>query len=127
MTVEDKLVIKNLAQTAQVINTINGGMSQPIVSVSKGPEEWTIKARVPGVDADHMKIEVKDNYLYLFHLIEDEQADMELPLMLAAISISNRVQYDLITAAYENAELEISLPLDQENKGYEREIDIFKK
>lgn len=127
MTIEDKILIKNLAQTADVVNTINGGMSQASFKLLKQENEWTVTVKVPGVDADHMKIEVKDDQMFIFQIIGDDSARIKLPYLLTAFKISPRVNYDGILAEYENGEIFIHLPLDEMGDNYQREIDIFKK
>ena len=39
MRAEDRILIKNLAQTAEIVNTINGGMSQANMILEKGEDE----------------------------------------------------------------------------------------
>lgn len=128
MTVEDKLLIANLAQTADIINTINGGMSQANLELSKYEDEWTVKVKVPGVSAERMKIEVKDNRMFIFQILPDTNAaEIELPYLLTAFSISSRVDYNRILAEYENGEIFIHMPLDEMGDSFEREIEIIKK
>ncbi|WP_421874411.1 Hsp20/alpha crystallin family protein [Marinoscillum sp.] len=128
MRVEDRILIKNLAQTAEIVNTINGGMTQASMLVDKGEDEWTVMVRVPGVSPERMKIEVRDGQLFIFHVMADENAAaVELPFMLAALALDKRVDFDGIMAEYEDKELYIHLPLDEEANGYEREIEIFKR
>lgn len=128
MRAEERVLIKNLAQTAEVINTINGGMSQPILKFRKSQNEWLVCVRVPGVDADKMRIEIRDGQMFLFHIIsENNVADIDLPYLLAGFPLDRRVNCDGIIAEYENGELFIHLPLDETRNGYEREVEIFKK
>lgn len=128
MTVEDKLLIANLAQTADIINTINGGMSQASLEVAKNEDEWTVRIKVPGVSAERMKIEVKDSRMFIFQILPDTNAaEIELPYLLTAFSISTRVDYDRIVAEYENGEVFIHMPLDEMGDNQEREIVIIRK
>jgi HSP20 family molecular chaperone IbpA len=127
MKAKDHVLIKNLAATAEVVNTINGGMASPVISVFKGKLEWTINARVPGVSPENLKLEIKDNELYIFQMIKNGFGKMELPYMLTMINLSNRIELDAITAEYENGELFIVLPLDEMSDGFFREIEIVKR
>lgn len=128
MTIEDKILIKNLAQTADIVNTINGGMSQASMMLEKSEHEWTVKVKVPGVDADDMRIEVKDDQMYIFQILGDNNASkLKLPYLLTTFKISSRINYDEILAEYENGEIYIHLPIDEMGDNYEREIEIFKK
>ncbi|HCX22368.1 MAG: hypothetical protein CMB80_07280 [Flammeovirgaceae bacterium] len=128
MRAEDRILIKNLAQTAEIVNTINGGMSQANMILEKGEDEWTVAIRVPGVSPERMRVEVRNGQLFIFHVMADENAaEVELPFLLAAVALDKRVDFDAIIAEYEDKELFITMPLDEEASGYEREIDIFKR
>lgn len=128
MKAEDRILIKNLAYTAEIINTINGGMAEPAIKIRKEETEWLVRVKVPGVSVDNMKIEVKDHQMFLFHLIaEGNASDVEIPYLMAALTLSRKVDFDGIVAEYHHGELFIHLPLDEEANGYEREIDILKK
>lgn len=127
MKAEDRVLIKNLAATAEVVNTINGGMASPAITIFKGQLEWTINARVPGVSPDNLKLEIKDNELFIFQMIKDVFGDMEIPYMLTMINLSNRIELASITAEFEDGELFIVLPLDEMSDGFYREIEIVTK
>ncbi|MEQ8470223.1 MAG: Hsp20/alpha crystallin family protein [Marinoscillum sp.] len=128
MKVEDRILIKNLAHTADIVNTINGGMTQANMEIEKSESEWLVEIKLPGVSAERMKIEVRNSQMFLFHLIADTNAsEIELPYMVTALALDKRVDFDGIMAEYENGRLFIHLPLDEEASGYEREIEIFKR
>lgn len=128
MKAVDRLLTKNLAHTAEIINTINGGMTQPVLKIERGQKEWLVNVRVPGVNVDHLKIEVRDNQLFLFHLItEPNTSDIQLPYLVAGMTLSRKIDFDAINAVYENGEIMIHLPTNETATGYEREIEIFKK
>ncbi len=128
MKAEDRVLIKNLAHTAELVNTINGGMTEPLVEIEKFDTEWVISIRVPGISPDAMKIEIKDFELFLFNMIlEPNSSDVELPYMLAAVQLNGAVDVEGIIAEYDDGELLIHLPLDEEAGGYERDVEIFRK
>ena len=54
MNLQDDHLIKNLAQSAQLVNALNGGMAEPIVQFEEHEDEWLYKVRMPGVDPDHL-------------------------------------------------------------------------
>jgi len=124
----DSILIKNLAHTAEIINTINGGMAEPVLKINKQGREWMVTLRIPGVNIENIKIEVKDNQLLVFHLInESNNSNIQLPHLVTALTISNKIDLDGIVAQYENGQIFIHLPLNEQATGYEREIEIFKK
>ncbi len=128
MKAADKVLIKNLAHTAEIINTINGGMSEPYIGIDKSPEQWTVNVKVPGMNPDRLRIEVRNLELSLFHMIsEGNSSDIELPYLLAAIQLTSSVNIDNILAEYESGQLSIHLPLDETTDGFEREVEIIKR
>lgn len=128
MKVQDKMLIKNLAHTAEIINTINGGMAQPDIKIHKDDYEWIIRVKVPGVSSDNLKIEVKDNNLLIFHIIDEKNSsEVKLPFLITMVSLHSKVNFAGIMAEHENSELFIHLPIDEETTGYDREIKIFKR
>lgn len=127
MTIQDKILLKNLAQTADIVNTINGGMSQASFKLLKQENEWMVKVEVPGVDADNMRIEVRDDQMFIFQIIGDEHAAVQIPYLVTTFKISSKVNYDDILAEYENGEIFIHLPIDETGENYQREIEIIKK
>lgn len=128
MKMEERMLIKNLATTAEIINTINGGMAQPIIGLQKLEKEWNINVRIPSVNPDNLKIEIKDHELFLFQVFQEQVlGSIELPFLIAMIKVSNRVDLDNILAEYGEGNLSIHLPLDEKNNGYHREVDIIKR
>ncbi|MFT6882731.1 MAG: HSP20 family molecular chaperone IbpA [Marinoscillum sp.] len=128
MKAADRVLIKNLAHTAEIINTINGGMSEPYIGIDKSPEQWTVNVKVPGMNPDRLRIEVRNLELSLFHMIsEGNSSDIELPYLLASIQLTSSVDIDNILAEYERGQLSIHLPLDESTDGFEREVEIIKR
>ncbi len=124
----DSKLIKNLAQTAEIINTINGGMAGPVLRISKNGREWLVNLRIPGVSIENIKLEIKDHQLLVFHLIsEKNESDIRLPYLVTALNISHKIELDSISAEYERGQIFIHLPMNEEATGYEREIEIFKR
>lgn len=128
MKVEDRLLIKNLAKTTEIINTINGGMSQANMLMTKDATKLTIRLKVPGVSPESLKIEVRDNQMFIFHMIAgDNSSNIELPYLLTSFVISPKVNSDGIVAEYREGEVFIHLPFDELNDGHERKIGIVRR
>lgn len=127
MKLADKLLIKNLANTAELINTINGGMTQPKVHLIKSEEGWLLRMKVPSVSIDNITIEVKEGFLFVFQNLSNRQSDFDLPYMIEMLNLTSRIDMDSIYAEYEEGEIEIHLPFDELASGFEREIEIKKR
>ncbi|MFT6866402.1 MAG: hypothetical protein ACJA08_001233 [Cyclobacteriaceae bacterium] len=127
MNIEDKLLIKNLASTAELINTINGGMAQPYVVLEKSEASWLLRMRIPSVNVDNIKIEVKEGILLVFHNLETSQSDIELPYLIEMLNLTGQIDLDSIYAEYDDEEIFVHLPFDEMASGFEREIEIVKR
>lgn len=124
----DSTLIKNLAHTAEIINTINGGMAEPVLKINRHGREWMVNLRIPGVEVENIKLEIKDRSLLVFHMIsEGNDSQIQLPYLVTALTIGNKIDLDGIIAEYENGQIIIHLPMNEQATGYEREIEIFKK
>lgn len=128
MNVEDRMLIKNLAKTAEIVNTINGGMSQTKLRMMKNHDEWILRFKVPGVGPDNLKIEVRNNQLFVFQILSgDNTSGIELPYLLTSLIISPKIDFEGIIAEYDGGEVYVHMPLDETNDGHEREIDIIRR
>lgn len=127
MKVKDKLLIKNLANTAELVNTINGGMVEPQVWLEKSEESWLLRMKVPGVSIESIKIEVKDGILFVFQNLENPDSDLELPYLVEMLNLTSRIDLDQIYAEYNEGEIFIHLPFDELASGFEREIEIVRR
>ncbi len=126
MRVEDKMLIKNLANTAELINTINGGMAQPQVILEKSEESWLLRMKVPSVNIDNIKIEVKEGILFVFQNLEHANSDIELPYLIEMLNLPGQIALDSIYAEFDQNEILVHLPFDELANGFEREIEIIK-
>ncbi len=127
MKVEDQLLIKNLATTAQLVNAINGGMAQPHVRLEKSDSEWVERMKVPGVSIESIKIEVKEGFLFVFQNLQMEDAEMELPYMIEMLNLTSKIDQEQIYAEYEDGEIVIHMPFDELASGFEKEIEIIRR
>lgn len=127
MKVEDKLLIKNLATTAQLVTGINGGMAQPHVRLEKSDSRWVERMKVPGVSIESIRIEVKEGFLFVFQNLQVEASDMELPYMIEMLNLTSQIDQDQIYAEYEGGEIVIHMPFDELASGFERDIEIIRR
>jgi hypothetical protein len=127
MKIEDRLLIKNLASTASLVNGINGGMVQPIVQLEKSEGQWIERIRIPGVSVDNVRIEVKEGILFVFQNLFVEGMDIELPYMVEMLNLSSQIDQEQIYAEFDNREIIIHMPFDEFADGFEREIEIIRR
>lgn len=127
MIIADRMLTKNLALTADIINTINGGMARTEIKLKKSETEWNAVIRIPGVSFENIKLEIKDRHLHIFQTLDESNAsEIQLPYLVSSILLSSKVDVDKIHAEFENSRLYVHLPITETPSGYQREIDIQK-
>ncbi|XOV92572.1 MAG: Hsp20/alpha crystallin family protein [Bacteroidota bacterium] len=124
----DRNLTRHLAMTADVLNTINGGMSQTTINLKVLEHEWLVKVTTPGVELENLRLEVLDNHLYIHQMMEIEHDGPEkAPYVIAMIPLTRQINVEAISATFENGYTLIKLPFDEMVNGYERQIDITRK
>ena len=124
----DRNLIRNLARTADILNTINGGMSQTTIKIHNSEQEWLIKVKTPGVDLDNLRLEVLDNHLYIQQMMEiDQNSSEKAPYVISMIPLIRQINIDAISATFEDGWTVIKLPFDEMVNGQERQIKIERR
>ncbi len=118
---------RRMLKTADVMNTINGGMAEPYLHFERKEDHYLLKARVPGVDVDSLGVEMIEDNLILHHKLDFEDTDgqvMKLPHVIATFPIQGFVDYRGIAAKYEADMLKVVLPFNELSSGYHKNIEI---
>ena len=119
------LTFKDLLVSVDMLNTVNGGVSEPYISHRENNEGRELRIRVPGVKKESMHIEIKDNQLSIFYLIP-MQAQRKLVHMTQIIFSQVQphfIELPRISASYEGNELVVKLPFNNLS-GYNRKVEI---
>ncbi|MEL7006772.1 MAG: Hsp20/alpha crystallin family protein, partial [Bacteroidota bacterium] len=101
-------ITKNLAQTAYVMNVLDGGIAMPLVSFDKQKKEYIYLFKLPGVEPDDFSVEIDNQNLFVYHRISFDE--VAIPHLLNRIIIPADVDYDLISAEFEDGKLKIVMP-----------------
>lgn len=131
MRLNDFHISKEELRKVDVMNTLNGGISKPTVLMVKQDKRYLVKARLPGVDPEKMRVEVQNDKLYLFHDISVDNTYLytdtnQIPFNIGYVLIPFDVNIKKIKAQFEDNELLISMPFNELAGGYKRNIDIDK-
>jgi len=108
---------------------------QPAVDIEEQPEKYTVRAELPGMKLEDIKITLKDNQLVVrgekrrdeekkdntYHRVERVYGQFE-----RAFTLSHAVQSDKIEATYRDGVLEVSIPKADEAKPREIQIKTAK-
>jgi HSP20 family molecular chaperone IbpA len=122
-------ISKELLLTADVMNTLNGGISSPDMRMTREQDKYILHARVPGVKPERMQIEIKNNRLFLFSHIPLRKDDLydgihSIPFHIGFVIIPFDVRITEIKAVYEEGELKVIMPFNEFSNGYNKRIHI---
>jgi HSP20 family molecular chaperone IbpA len=117
---------RHLLTTVDLLNTLNGGVSEPYVSFREDSDGRELRVRVPGVSKEMLQVEINGNQLAIFYLIPMESSgkQMFLPKEVTKQTIPYFIEIAGINAAYEENELVVKLPFNELSNGYNRKVPI---
>ena len=129
MRFNDFNISKELLKNADLMNTINGGISKPSVIMEREKKNYTVTARIPGVSPEKLRVEVKNNRLFLYHDIDVDNPILypgknRVAFNIGYIIIPFDVNIKAIFAIYIQKELKITMPFNELSDGYHKQIDI---
>jgi len=115
-------IVKTLAESADLINTINGGMSLAYVEKHTLTDHYLVTVKVPGVDKHALRIELHNRQLFVFQLMQLDDA-IEVPYLITVIELSKQVDRQAVHANYQGKNLNIVLPFGQQQGDSEIRIE----
>ena len=117
---------QELITSIDMLNTMNGGRSQPNVKLKHFSTHRQINIRVPGIALENVKVEVNNNRLMIYYLttIVSQEKEIQLPKGLYNKSIPYFVDMKNIRATQEDDSLVVRLPFNELYNGYHRDIPL---
>lgn len=117
---------KHLLTTVDLLNTLNGGVSEPYVSYRERPDGRQVRIRVPGVGKEMLQVEIQNNELSVFYHIPMESSGKKLflPNEVMRQTLPYFIEIPAIQATYEDNELVVDLPFNELSNGYNRKVPI---
>ncbi len=117
-----------LITSIDVMNTLNGGTSEPVLRIKKSPAFHQITLRVPGIAIGNIKIEIKNDQLIIFYIttIVSQENEVQFPRFLYNKAIPYFIDVKHITASEEEDSLVVRLPFNDLANGYYRDISLKK-
>ncbi|MEL7145263.1 MAG: Hsp20/alpha crystallin family protein, partial [Bacteroidota bacterium] len=111
------------AYTANIANTINGGMVETKVSFNKNEDHYIVNVRVPGIERDTLKVEINNDLVLVFLQLESGSEE-PFNYLLKYFKIPFEVDAEQIWADYEAPQLHIVMPFKELKDGYWRSVEI---
>ena len=117
---------KDLLTTVDLLNTLNGGVSEPYMSFRERPDGRELRVRVPGVSKELLQVEINGNELSVYYHIPMETSGKKvfLPKEVTRQTLPFFIEIKGIHAAYEENELVVKLPFNELSSGYRRNVPI---
>jgi HSP20 family molecular chaperone IbpA len=117
---------KDLITSVDVLNTINGGISEPYVSFRQHTAGREIHITVPGVGKDAMQVEINNNELSVYYLIPVESSGklIQMPQVIHRQKVPHFIDANGIKASRTENELVVRLPFNKRANGHNRKIQI---
>ena len=103
------VLIKTLAESADIINTINGGMSQANIEKFTLTDHYLITISIPGVDNHSLKLELDRDLLLIFQLMRLED-DVEIPYLISTLQLEENIDKRGVHTDFQGKNLNIVLP-----------------
>lgn len=121
----DKKETKRLAETANIVNSINGGTVYPTFKTITRKDHYRLEVSVPTIVPDDIKVEVNGSDLMIYHEVHVDA--YTLPNILGMIKISADVEMENIHAEFEDELLVVIMPFSELSGGFHKDIDILKR
>ncbi|HEY8937521.1 MAG TPA: Hsp20/alpha crystallin family protein [Cyclobacteriaceae bacterium] len=117
---------RDIATSVDVINTLSGGISQPLISFDKEDTGRQIRISIPGVLREAMQVEIHNNRLSIYYNIpvNVDGTLIRVPNVVYNKPIPYFIEMTAIKASYENKELVVKLPYNELANGYDKKIDV---
>lgn len=117
---------QDLLTSVDVLNTLHGGVSEPVISHSEQSSGRVVRVRVPGIDRESLHVEIHNNELSIFYFIPIESIGklIQMPQVVYKQAIPYFIEVTGISASYENHELIVDLPFNKLSEGYNHRLKI---
>ena len=119
-----KKSFKNLLTSVDVLNTLNGGTSEPQLKLHEKTEGHEMKVRVPGLSVGALQVEIHNNELSVFYhiTIKSNGKNIQMPQVIYNQQIPYFISAEAITANYRADHLVIDMPFNEKASGYHRKV-----
>lgn len=114
------------------MNTVNGGMSQPILNVESKEDGYEMLIKAPGIEPEELQIEIIKDKLMIYHLLpvfaktKGEDSEVRSIRFLSRLVIPSDVDVEAVTARFddERRQLKLHLPYNHLHQDFHRKVDI---
>src|SRR5688572_13059638 len=114
----------NLITSVGVMNTLNGGRTEPVVKLSQFTNSREVRVKVAGIDPEKIEVEIHENTVSIFYMINVATAGKQVAIPYSVYNKQQPYFIDVskIVAQIEEDELVVTLPYNQLANGYHRRV-----
>ena len=114
----------NLITSVDVMNTLNGGRTEPVVKLSQFTNSREVRVKVAGIDPEKIEVEIHENTVSIFYMINVATAGKQVAIPYSVYNKQQPYFIDVskIVAQIEEDELVVTLPYNQLANGYHRRV-----
>jgi HSP20 family molecular chaperone IbpA len=114
----------NLLSSVDVMNTLNGGRTEPRIQLKQHDGFREIRVKIPGIAPEKIEVEVNNNRVSIFYEMNIVSGDKVIVLPYSVYNKEQPYFIDVskIIAEIENDELVVRLPFNRLANGYHRKI-----
>jgi HSP20 family molecular chaperone IbpA len=116
----------DLITSIDVLNTVNGGVSEPQLNLIHYEDYREIRLKIPGIRLEDIHVEIHNNNLSIFYFINIVCNDrmIQLPRFVYNRNVPYYIDISKIKSRLENEELVVNLPFNRLANGYHKEIKV---
>lgn len=116
----------DVLQSIDIANTLQGGVSQPEVRLTKLRDGRQIELQVPGISNQQMHVKINNNQLIVYYeiLVVTQGKVVPIPFIVYNKPIPYYIDANRIKATYEDKVLTVQLPYNELANGFHRDIPI---
>ena len=120
----DKKQYLNLLTSVDVMNTVNGGRTEPVVKLAQLTNSREVRVKVSGINPEDIEVEINENRVEIFYLITVKTGgrDLEIPYSVYSKQQPYFIDVSKIVAQVEDGELVVTLPFNKLANGYHRRV-----
>ena len=116
--------IRNIAPQLDLMNTIGGGVAQPLIRIDKRKRGIILRVALPTVAPESFHVVLNDQRLTIYGEYRHEpDDDLAAPLFVNNFDLPKVLDLSNIDAVHEGHELQVRIPY-KDAAGHQREIDI---
>jgi HSP20 family molecular chaperone IbpA len=121
-----RMISDELLYSIDVLNTLNGGMSEPMVDLQQHENYREIKCAVPGLQEGELQVEIHNNFLSIYYKfsIESDGKEVQIPRVVYYKPIPYFIDVTKISATTEDRFLHVVLPFNELANGYHKKISV---